>query len=769
MKHFNNLNFIKKILVLPGVAVLFFIVIMMTLSFLYEKQNKNFSKFKMVELKRGDVFSELYSDISIISGKLNKLLLDSGRGLSEEEIYEAGILLLDQLEEIRSEIDNTRKAYYLSKAENVLINHLAINIDKYRALATTAIEHSTVNPELANLRVLESYDSYLDLNKRFSDFLTHVRNDHFNVISQIQSDNKTSLTILLVSLIFFLSGLIFLSILISRKIEKPVSHLHGMILDILNSNNYQLRSTLSGKDEIGVLSSGINKLLDQIHVREEEINDQRVAYQSIIESAADAVVQVNDQSCIEIFNDAAENIFGYERKDIIGKHVSVLIPQKAVNLNDSCMSDYLNSVKKNLRKNGHQIIALKKDGSVFPAHLSIGEHIYKGEKKCTGILKDLSDLHRAQEMIKKSKEYSDSIISSLGDLLLVTDAYGVIEFANEKAIKFLGNKNKITGLDISYILHREYEKSFEQIVFSWFKDSSRIIEQESMCYPLCGEGIPVLVNGKRINKAADARYVFLLKDQRDSRLLTELRKAQERLVTSSKMAALGEMAGGIAHEINNPLAAIMLRAHQGKRLLGKEDFDTEMIRNFLNTIEDCGDRIKKIIEGLRFFSGSGEQDKFEKVSLYQLVQDAVSLCSEKFLHDHIELRLADIPLCLEAECRPVQIGQLILHLVQNAYSEVKQLDAERKWVALSLEDQGLQIKISVVDGGPGVPEEIRSKLFQPFFTTRDIGEGTGLGLSVSKGIAESHGGSLYLDETKAHTTFVLTLPKAQNTAAATVF
>jgi signal transduction histidine kinase len=248
-----------------------------------------------------------------------------------------------------------------------------------------------------------------------------------------------------------------------------------------------------------------------------------------------------------------------------------------------------------------------------------------------------------------------------------------------------------------------------------------------------------------------------LERNKHARLMEDQR---QKMVTTSKMSALGEMAGGIAHEINNPLAIIHAYSNQILDLLDDELMDKDQIRKRASKIESTAMRIAKIISGLRAFSRDGSSDKPQLVSVEKLVNETLDFCRERFVSHGIDLLIEPMPEGLSFECRETEISQVLLNLLNNAHDAVEQL--VEKWVRIEVKrDLNGYIVIRVVDSGNGISPEIREKLFQPFFTTKEVGRGTGLGLSVSQGIVKGHKGELIIDGLSAHTCFVLRLPESQ--------
>lgn len=244
----------------------------------------------------------------------------------------------------------------------------------------------------------------------------------------------------------------------------------------------------------------------------------------------------------------------------------------------------------------------------------------------------------------------------------------------------------------------------------------------------------------------------------------KLMEQQHQLAQSSKMTALGEMAGGIAHEINNPLNVVQFRAQQIMTVakgLSDSQIATKISENAEN-IDKNVKRIYSIVKGLQAFARKADQDPFETVSLNWLIDEAIDLVKERFRYQNVDLRVTRASDGVDVECRPTQILQVLVNLLNNAFDAVQALP--EKWVGLEVRDVGHAVEILVTDSGNGIPEDVSAKMFTTFYTTKPAGKGTGLGLSISKGIMESHRGLLKLDRECKNTRFVLGLPKRQSSA-----
>jgi signal transduction histidine kinase len=231
----------------------------------------------------------------------------------------------------------------------------------------------------------------------------------------------------------------------------------------------------------------------------------------------------------------------------------------------------------------------------------------------------------------------------------------------------------------------------------------------------------------------------------------------QQLVIQSKMSALGEMAAGVAHEINNPLGVITGRAFQLRREISiKEDVDAQRIESSLDQIEQTAEKISKTIKSLRHFARDSRQDSPRKTQLQDIVNETMGLCRERFKHAGIDVIVEDVP-NIFLDCRSVQISQVLLSILNNSFDALLKL--KDRWVKISFEETSEGIAINIVDSGQGIPQVLRSRLMQPFFTTKTDSKRTGLGLSISKEIIVSHRGRFYYDDKSANTKFVIFLPR----------
>ena len=242
----------------------------------------------------------------------------------------------------------------------------------------------------------------------------------------------------------------------------------------------------------------------------------------------------------------------------------------------------------------------------------------------------------------------------------------------------------------------------------------------------------------------------------------ELRDKQEQLVQAGKLATLGELTTGVAHELNTPLHNIGLyigniidRVHLG-------ELDTEQV---LADLEKAMEQVRKateIISHLRTF-GRAATVTLERVDVDDVIERALSL-----MHEQLRLRAIEVELDLSPDelvvlGNPIQLEQVFINLLTNARDALAEAPERKIRIASQLERD--EIQIVVADSGPGIPVQIQSRIFDPFFTTKEVGAGTGLGLSITYSIVKEHGGEITLAPTSKGAQFEIVLPLAKEAPA----
>jgi len=243
----------------------------------------------------------------------------------------------------------------------------------------------------------------------------------------------------------------------------------------------------------------------------------------------------------------------------------------------------------------------------------------------------------------------------------------------------------------------------------------------------------------------------------------ELIISQGRVHHSNKMASLGEMAAGMAHEINSPIQTISLIAQRVQRQLKKNN-SAEDIDSAMEKITHSVNKISEIIDSLRKVSRDSINDDFVNICLGELVKDVINMSGERFRVNSVNFQVSyhNISEKTNVQCQRLQISQVLINLVNNAYDAIQEM--EGKWIKIDLNKISDGVRISITDSGKGIADDVVDRIFEPMFTTKEIGKGTGLGLSISNDIVLKHNGKFYVDKEAPNTCFVLELPLVHSVA-----
>jgi C4-dicarboxylate-specific signal transduction histidine kinase len=235
-----------------------------------------------------------------------------------------------------------------------------------------------------------------------------------------------------------------------------------------------------------------------------------------------------------------------------------------------------------------------------------------------------------------------------------------------------------------------------------------------------------------------------------------LRGEHTLLLRAEQLASLGEMAGGIAHELGTPLGALLGRLEMLDQKLAAKETDPKEVRDAVRVASGLGERMAHIVRAVRTLARDASSDPFVEVPVERIVRDTLVVAAERLRKLGVEVSVAPFDERLRIACREVQISQVLLNLVANAADAVQ--DLPERWIRIEVSKSDDAVEIAVTDSGHGIAPELREAVMQPFFTTKPAGVGTGLGLSVSRAFVESHGGTLAIDAASPHTRFVVTLP-----------
>ncbi len=234
-------------------------------------------------------------------------------------------------------------------------------------------------------------------------------------------------------------------------------------------------------------------------------------------------------------------------------------------------------------------------------------------------------------------------------------------------------------------------------------------------------------------------------------------EAKTKSIYTEKLASLGEMASGIAHEINNPLAIIQLNITALEKMLNKGELDIEKTLRAVAKIDSISDRILDIVHGLNKYSDQNLDHPQKALSLQKIINQAIELTANKQIALYIKIKneISDEIMIMGIE---TQLIQVFSNLITNSIDAIESRDKEDRWINIWCDQNQNFLFIYFQDSGDGIPDSVLQKMLTPFFTTKEVGKGTGLGLPIIRNIIEKHGGNLQYDNTRSKTTFVIKIP-----------
>ena len=485
---------------------------------------------------------------------------------------------------------------------------------------------------------------------------------------------------------------------------------------------------------------------------------------AIVAAAAEGIITVDAKGRIGSFNLAAEKMFGYTAEELVGQDIHVLVPEAFRDSHVGHVEQFAKTGKSRIIGTGREVLARRKDGSIFPMHLAASEILIEGERCFAGVMRDISEQKAAEDSLRAIEQRFRAVFDQRHQLTAILNVDGIVLEANQMSLDFAGvERGAVIGRaywETPWWKHSpKLQRRMRSAVAAASKGATRTLE--ATCMRADKELATLEFSVRPIkNKAGDV--VFLVADSYD---ITEKRLAEEearhhreRIAHVSRLSTLGEMAAGIAHEINQPLTAISLFAQAGRRLIDAGDF--EKMGDVCQKLNEHALRASDVVERMQAMARQGESTK-DVIDCNELIGTAVRLAES-------EARIRDIEIEFETEdglppvyVDGVQIQQVALNLLRNGMEAMLAANCCGD-KTIVIRTRGLdehEVEVSVSDCGLGVSDENIDKLFTPFSTTKK--SGMGMGLSISQAIVRAHGGRIgfHNNDTRG-ATFWFTLPAA---------
>ncbi len=396
----------------------------------------------------------------------------------------------------------------------------------------------------------------------------------------------------------------------------------------------------------------------------------------------------------------------------------------------------------------------------------------------SGTCQDQTEMMLQQIKQRQLAEFNSAIIHSAKFAIITTDLNGIINTFNDEAEKILGYRaDELIGQKSPRIFYDTHEleeaaRQFSLVLgikvgvgFETFIANAvhgEYDERDWTFVTKSGSRVPVrlIVSGLYGVSGELEGYIGIARDMTEQiELQKQIELERVKSTHNAKLASLGEMSAGIAHEINNPLAIIT----GNTKLLKRMREDEVRFESKVEQIIKATSRIEKIVKGLKKFSRSTVGTEYKVHGLDHIISESLIITEAKAKRHDVNIKLSiESELCIY--CDEVEIEQVIVNLINNGVDAIK--NTEDRWLEIKAFSTQDRIVLQIIDSGHGISDEIEKKLFQPFFTTKGVGEGTGLGLSITKGILDQHEATIELNKTLGNTCFELKFPKPREVQSA---
>ena len=468
----------------------------------------------------------------------------------------------------------------------------------------------------------------------------------------------------------------------------------------------------------------------QVATHAGDLRDSHERLRSVIDSAVDGIVVIDTKGRIESFNRAAERLFGYPQSEVVGRNVSMLMPSPYHEEHDGYLARYLTTGTANIIGVGREVSGRRRDGSVFPLHLSVGEMSVGGERKFTGVLHDLSARVNLEKELRSSEARWRAIVESAVDAIIVIDGHGRIEAFNPAAERLFGyGESEVRGQNVNILMPSPYHEEHDHYLARYQATHARKIigigrevtgrRKDGTTFPLHLSVAEMVLDGQ-------TKFTGILHD------LTARTRIEEQLREQAALVRLGEMAAVIAHEVKNPLAGIRGAIQIIGGRLPKDSKDALITQEIISRI----DALNSLMRDLLLFARP-PQPKPAPVQLASLVTGTADLLSA-------DPTLKGIRIDVEGSAPPVLADADLLKIVfVNLLANGAHAMNGEGTIRVAISAHGSSSEVTFSDSGPGIPEDIRARIFTPFFTTKS--RGSGLGLPTAKRLVEAHHGTIRID------------------------
>jgi two-component system, NtrC family, sensor kinase len=466
----------------------------------------------------------------------------------------------------------------------------------------------------------------------------------------------------------------------------------------------------------------------------------------------EGMLVLDDEGVILFANRALGDFLEADPDKMTNRNFAEYLPPMQADVFHHCHREVID----NPAKQFHTVSIPHKDSK---RTLEITTRRQAGDGKPTYVFfRDVTRRINVEEQLRRRNAFYNSVIENSVDGIIAADMKGNIILFNRSAQQLLGYTEEEARTSIHTT--KLYPKGVAQEIMrklrsEEFGGKGRCIKHRLIGLSKSGEEIPLSLSGSIIydhDEIEQASFGIFTDLRQYEEMEKRLKEKQMELIQTEKMASLGKLAAGVAHEINNPLSGVLIYANLVLEELDEKNEVREDMERIIHETRRCKDIVRELLDFAR-----QDESCCESGHANRIIEGAIQLLRNQAIFQNLNIELDLMPRLPPISGTATRLNQVILNLVLNA-AEAMEGQGTLRFVTRSV-DNNSKIQIKIADTGCGIPPEIQSKIFDPFFTTKEIGKGTGLGLSICYRIMRDCGGTIEVESKSGEgTTFILELP-----------
>ncbi|MET4697205.1 PAS domain S-box-containing protein [Constrictibacter sp. MBR-5] len=501
---------------------------------------------------------------------------------------------------------------------------------------------------------------------------------------------------------------------------------------------------------MGLFRGGYSGWSSDRRTAEQQLRESESRLRAVVETAVDGVILIDAFGLVEMFNPACETLFGYRADEVLGQNVKMLMPQPYEAEHDVYLRRYRHTGERRIIGIGREVAGQRKDGTVFPMELSVGEAQRDGRPVFAGIIRDISQRKQAEQSLRESEGRLRALVETAVDGVILIDAVGTVQMFNPACETLFGYRaEEVVDRNVRMLMPEPYQSEHDRYLEQYREDGVRRIigiGREVSARRKDGSIFPMELSVGEATRGDQPVFVGII---RDISARKEAETAREQLQQAQKMEAIGQLTGGIAHDFNNLMAVMLGNLELVLDRLDPADASTDLIRTAIHSVE----RGAQLTQRLLAFSRT-QTLKPRQIDVNQLITGMMPLVRLS-VGEAIDIRMD-----LEAEIwttmiDAAQLENALLNLANNSRDAMAgkgRLTISTANVAISADDlvdegaaPGAYVRVTVRDDGAGMDAAVLAHVFEPFFTTKEVGHGSGLGLSMVYGFVKQSNGFVAID------------------------